>query len=89
VNFFADTFITKALPHIFAGQRAQSDAEKDEAAEALVAAVVKELEPLFTWDATKGAFFGGSDRLTLAEVCASMYPTHSKLDERSLREPFI
>jgi glutathione S-transferase len=76
VNFFADTFITKALPHIFAGQRAQSDAEKDEAAEALVAAVVKELEPLFTWDATKGAFFGGSDRLTLAEVCAStcFYP---------------
>ncbi|KIW63014.1 hypothetical protein PV04_09896 [Phialophora macrospora] len=68
VNFFVDTFVSKALPHIFAGQRAQSEAEKDEAAESLVAAVVKELEPLFTWDATKGPFFGGSDRLTLAEA---------------------
>ncbi|EXJ53925.1 glutathione S-transferase [Cladophialophora yegresii CBS 114405] len=69
VNFFADTFITKALPHIFAGQRGQSEAEKDEAAESLVAAVVKELEPLFTWDpASKGPFFGGSERVTLAEA---------------------
>ncbi|ETI19376.1 hypothetical protein G647_09208 [Cladophialophora carrionii CBS 160.54] len=68
VNFFADAFISKALPHIFAGQRAQSEAEKDEAADALVAAVAKELEPLFTWDADAGPFFGGSQRLTLAEA---------------------
>ncbi len=68
MNFFADTFITKALPQIFAGWRAQNDAEKDEAAEAFVAAVEKELEPLFNWDDAKGPFFGGSKKVTLAEV---------------------
>lgn len=35
-NFFADTFTTKALPQIFGGWRAQTDSEKDEAAESLV-----------------------------------------------------
>jgi len=68
LNFFADTFITKALPQIFAGQRAQSEAEKDAAAEELVKALVKEVEPLFTWDTAKGPFFEGSERLTLAEA---------------------
>jgi len=51
-----------------AGQRAQSAEEKDEAAEALVAVVAKEIEPLFTWDKSAGPYFGGNERLTLAEV---------------------
>ena len=72
VNFFADTFITKALPHIFGGWRAQTDSEKDNVAEALVAAVVKELEPLFNWDEKKGPFFGGSEKVTLAEVSLAL-----------------
>ena len=72
VNFFADTFITKALPHIFNGWKAQTDSEKDEAAEGFVAAVVKELEPLFDWDETKGTFFRGSQKVTLAEVSAAL-----------------
>lgn len=55
------------MPLIFAGQRAQSEADKDAAAEDLVAVVVKELEPLFNWN-NNSPFFGGSDRLTLAEV---------------------
>lgn len=69
VAFFADTFISKALPQIFAGQRANSETDKDTAAEELVAVVVKELEPLFSWDVSKGPYFGGHERLTLAEVC--------------------
>ncbi|OAP62440.1 hypothetical protein AYL99_04643 [Fonsecaea erecta] len=69
VAFFVDAFISKALPHIFAGQRAQSETEKDAAAQDLVAALVKELEPLFTWSGQgSGPYFGGSDKLTLAEV---------------------
>ncbi|KIW96625.1 uncharacterized protein Z519_02016 [Cladophialophora bantiana CBS 173.52] len=68
VAFFVDTFITKALPQVFAGMRAQSEADKDAAAQELIAAVVKELEPLFNWGEGKGPFFGGSERLTLAEV---------------------
>lgn len=66
--FFADTFITKALPHIFGGQRAQTAEDKDAAAAELVKAVAKELEPLFTWDAANGPFYGGSEKLTMAEV---------------------
>ena len=68
VNFFADTFISKLLPHIF--PRAQTEAERDAAGEELVKIVVKEMEPLFTWDQAKGSFFEGSERVTLAEVRA-------------------
>lgn len=52
---------------MMAGQRAQSAEEKDKCAEAFVAAVVKEVEPCLG-GAEGGPFFGGSDRLTLAEV---------------------
>ena len=68
LNFFADTFIPMTLPHMMAGQRAQSESEKDAAAEDFVKAVMKEMEPLFTWDAGKGPLFEGSERLTLTEV---------------------
>ncbi|KIX93366.1 uncharacterized protein Z520_11009 [Fonsecaea multimorphosa CBS 102226] len=69
VAFFVDTFISKALPQIFAGQRAQSEADKDAAAQDLIAVLVKELEPLFTWVGQgSGPYFGGSNKLTLAEV---------------------
>jgi glutathione S-transferase len=68
VNFFADTFITKALSAQFGIYRAQTEAEKDAVTEDLVNVLVKEMEPLFTWDTSKGPFFEGSERLTLAEV---------------------
>ncbi|RVX70988.1 hypothetical protein B0A52_06146 [Exophiala mesophila] len=68
VAFFVDTYITKVLPHFFGSMRAQSAEDKQKAGEDLVAAVVKEVEPLFTWDASKGAFFGGHSKPTLAEV---------------------
>jgi len=67
LDFFVDAFFSKAMPLIFAGQRAQSDADKDDAAQELVKVVVKEMEPLFNWN-NSSPFFGGSDRLTLAEV---------------------
>ncbi|KIW84509.1 hypothetical protein Z517_03759 [Fonsecaea pedrosoi CBS 271.37] len=69
VAFFVDTFVSKALPLIFGGWRAQTDEEKDTAAQDLVAVLVKEVEPLFDWAGQgKGPYFGGSDKLTLAEV---------------------
>ncbi|KAI1612752.1 putative glutathione S-transferase [Exophiala viscosa] len=68
VSFFVDTFVSKVLPQFMAGQRAQTETEKDEATEALVAAVAKEIEPLFTWDKSAGPYFGGNERLTLAEA---------------------
>ncbi|KAJ6019639.1 hypothetical protein N7522_001706 [Penicillium canescens] len=66
VAFFVDAFFSKVVPHLFASLRAASDAERDDAAGLLVDAVVKEAEPLL--EDGKGPFFGGSERLTLAEV---------------------
>jgi glutathione S-transferase len=65
--FFVDTFFSKALQHFWAGVRAADAADKDAAAEEFVKVIEKELEPLFPENA-KGPFFGGSERLTLAEV---------------------
>lgn len=49
-----------------AGTSAASDEDREKAAEALVAAVAKEIEPYLVDG--KGPFFGGSEELTLAEV---------------------
>jgi len=63
--FFIDTLISKVVPNYFAGIRAQNDEERTEAADKVVAAVLKEVEPLLK-DAAP--FFGGSSTITLAEV---------------------
>jgi Glutathione S-transferase len=66
IAFFVDTFISKVVPHMWAAIRSATAEEKDAEAQALVDAAVKEIEPLLVDG--KGPFFGGSDRLTLAEV---------------------
>ncbi|KAL1970411.1 hypothetical protein VTN77DRAFT_5572 [Rasamsonia byssochlamydoides] len=71
VAFFVDAFFSKVLPHFWTGVRAATDEERDEAAQALVAAVAKEIEPLL--EEGKGPFFGGSDRLTLVEVLTGSF----------------
>jgi len=65
INFFVDTFISKLLSLYLAALRAQVGEGKEDAVGKIVDAVVKELEPLL---GDAGPFFGGSDRLTLAEV---------------------
>lgn len=66
LDFFVDAFFSKVLPHFWTGVRAASAGERDAAAQTLVDAVTKELEPLLPEG--KGPFFGGSDKVTLAEV---------------------
>ncbi|KAJ5122479.1 hypothetical protein N7448_003613 [Penicillium atrosanguineum] len=68
VAFFVDAFFSKVVPSLFPSLKAASEEERDAAAEALVAAAVKEIEPLLADTEGKGPFFGGSDKLTLAEV---------------------
>lgn len=68
LSFFVDAFFSKVLPSLFASIRAADETERDAAAEQLVAAVVKEVEPLLADTEGKGPFFGGSEKLTLAEV---------------------
>lgn len=52
-----------------AGVRAASQEEREAAGDALVEAIAKEIEPLLDNEgAGKGPFFGGSEKLTFAEV---------------------
>ena len=62
INFFVDAYISKVNSVQFAVYKAE---DKEAAGEKVVDAVVKELEPLLK-DAAP--FFGGSSKLTLAEV---------------------
>lgn len=66
VSLFVDTFSSKITPHMYAGLRAASEEDRDAAAEALADAVVKEIEPLLADG--EGPFFGGREKLTMAEV---------------------
>jgi len=65
INFFVDTYFTKLHGNFFGILRAEGE-EKEAEAKKLVDAVVKELEPQLK---NAGPFFGGSSKLTLAEVC--------------------
>ncbi|KAJ5098729.1 hypothetical protein N7532_005730 [Penicillium argentinense] len=65
---FIDAFMSKVVPNLFTSLRAGSDAERDAAAQAALVAIQKEVEPLLASTEGKGPFFGGSDKLTLAEV---------------------
>jgi glutathione S-transferase len=64
INFFVDTYFSKINGLSYPALKAQGE-EKKEAAGKLKDALVKEIEPLLK-DA--GPYFGGSERLTLAEV---------------------
>lgn len=68
IAFFVDTYISKIVPPFFAIARAPSAEAAEEAVPNLISALTKEIEPLLT-DAAP--FFGGSSRLTLAEVFLS------------------
>lgn len=73
LSFFVDAFFSKVVPNLFASLRSASEDERDAVAEQLAAAVVKEIEPLLAETEGKGPFFGGSDKLTLAEVCREVF----------------
>jgi glutathione S-transferase len=64
INFFVDTFISKVNGLTYPALRAQKG-EKEAASKAISDAIIKEIDPLL-----RGAkpFFGGSEKLTLAEV---------------------
>ncbi|KAJ5713029.1 uncharacterized protein N7483_010210 [Penicillium malachiteum] len=68
VAFFVDAYFSKVQPHFTASLRSASEEERDAHGEAFVAAVVKEIEPLLADTDGKGPFFGGNEKITLAEV---------------------
>lgn len=65
INFFVDAWVSKVNSGLFGAIRAQSEQDRLEATEKFVAAIEKEIEPLL---ADAAPFFGGSSKLTLAEV---------------------
>jgi len=70
ISFFVDTFFTKFQSSAFKIMGAKTEAEQQTVVDGAVAQVVKELEPLLN-DANP--YFGGSDKLTLAEVLTGSF----------------
>jgi glutathione S-transferase len=68
INFFVDAYFTKAVPVYFKTFGAKSPDEAEDFAKDFVDVVAKEVEPLL---ADAAPYFGGSDKLTLAEVSPS------------------
>ncbi|GIJ99519.1 hypothetical protein Aspvir_001652 [Aspergillus viridinutans] len=73
IAFFVDTFLSKVQPQVMASQRATSDKDRAAAGEAIVAAIEKEIEPILASQKGSGPFFGGSEKLTLAEVLTGSF----------------
>jgi glutathione S-transferase len=67
INFFIDAYFSKAQSHWAKVLAAKSDEEEKAAVAAYLDAVIREVEPLL---ADAAPFFGGSSKLTLAEVRA-------------------
>jgi glutathione S-transferase len=65
INFFVDTWFSKAGSHWFKILQQDSDEEKEKLGKEFVSIVGKEIEPLLK---EAKPFFGGSNKVTLAEV---------------------
>lgn len=65
IAFFVETYFSKANVYYYRAIEAKTDQDAEELGKRYVDAVVKEVEPLLQ-DAKP--FFGGSDKLTMAEV---------------------
>lgn len=70
INFFVDAFIGKFQGAMTKAFTAKNDEEAKPIVEAAVGVLVKEVEPLLS-DAKP--FFGGSDKLTMAEVLTGSF----------------
>lgn len=66
IAFFVETYFSKANKYYYSTIAANTDEEADKLAEQYVDAIINEVEPLLQ-DASP--FFGGSSKLTMAEVC--------------------
>ncbi|KAH8883146.1 thioredoxin-like protein [Thozetella sp. PMI_491] len=70
IAFFVDAYFSKFQSHLFKLFSVKSDDEATPLIENAVASLVKEVEPLL---ADAAPFFGGSDKLTLAEVLTGSF----------------
>ncbi|KAL2269350.1 hypothetical protein VTJ83DRAFT_1534 [Remersonia thermophila] len=75
ISLFVDAFGAKFNAPLFGLYTAQADADKDAIVDKAVAGLVAEVEPLL---ADAAPFFGGSDKLTLAEVLTGSFVVRLK-----------
>lgn len=92
ITFFVDAFFGKVNSYMYQLLKAEGE-EKEKLGAELVEAVKKEIEPLLEGC---GPFFGGSESITLAEVCAEITVEPSSLevatglmDVQALTAPFV
>lgn len=87
INFFVDTWFSKAGSYFYKILMSGSEDEKAKLSQEFVDVVGKEIEPLLK-DAKP--FFGGSQKVTLAEVHCGVILTTSEADIlQALTAPFI
>ncbi|KAI1879191.1 hypothetical protein JX265_002145 [Neoarthrinium moseri] len=70
IAFFVDTYFSKAAPHYFKTSFGKLEEERTAAGVEFVNTVAKELDPLL---ADAAPFFGGSSKLTQAEVLTGSF----------------
>ncbi|KAH8698510.1 thioredoxin-like protein [Talaromyces proteolyticus] len=70
IAYFVETYFSKANVYYYRAIEAKTDEDAEELGKRYVDAVVKEVEPLLQ-DADP--FFGGSDKLTMAEVLTASF----------------
>lgn len=70
-TFFTDTYFTKVNPLMFKLVGADAGAAQAKVVDDIINLLEKEIEPLFTEteEDGKGPYFGGSETLTIVEVC--------------------
>lgn len=70
VNFLTDAYMGKVQPIVIGLMKEASKDEREKKGAELAGAVEREIEPLLAvGNAESGPYFGGSERLTMAEVC--------------------
>ncbi|KAL6792626.1 thioredoxin-like protein [Trichoderma sp. SZMC 28012] len=70
ISFFVDTFFSKFQSPLFGTLSAKSPEEEKSIMDSAVASLAKNVEPLLQ---NAGPFFGGSDKLTMAEVLTGSF----------------
>ena len=75
--FFVETYFSKANIYYYRAIESKTDEVADELGKAYVHAVMNEVEPHLD---DVGPFFGGSDKLTMAEVCSLQFSRYFLLD---------
>lgn len=65
ISFFVDAFVSKSVPKLFAGIKAQTDEERETVGDEFVEGIKKEVEGLL---ADAAPYFGGRSEIGLAEV---------------------